>query len=91
MWGGVEGGTRVSDPLGADRRRPPHGAEGLREQGSSSGSSSTGGDRLPAEGVGGERRGRRGHPERRPRGGEVGSGPRAVPGRNGLRGARDGL
>ena len=34
---GVEGGTRVGDPLGADRRRPPHGAEGLREQGSSSG------------------------------------------------------
>ena len=27
MWGGVEGGTRVGDPLGADRR----------EQGSSSG------------------------------------------------------
>ena len=37
IWGGVEGGTRVGDPLGADRRRPPHGAEGLREQGSSSG------------------------------------------------------
>ena len=30
MWGGVEGGTRVGDPLGADRRRQPHGAEGLR-------------------------------------------------------------
>src|SRR6185369_12873576 len=29
MWGGVEGGTRV----GADRRRPPHGAEGLRQCG----------------------------------------------------------
>src|SRR6185295_6785679 len=26
MWGGVKGGTRVGDPLGADRRRPPHGA-----------------------------------------------------------------
>ena len=30
MWGGMEGGTRVGDPLGVDRRRPPHGAEGLR-------------------------------------------------------------
>src|SRR6185312_6900160 len=80
MWGGVEGGTRVGDPLGADRRRPPHGAEGLREQGSSSG-----GDRLPAEGVGCERRGRGGHPKYRPRGGEGGSGPHGVPGCNGLR------
>src|SRR6185437_10067343 len=25
--------TRVGDPLGADRRRPPHGAEGLRQCG----------------------------------------------------------
>jgi len=33
MWGGVEGGTRVGDPLGADRRRQPHGAEGLRQCG----------------------------------------------------------
>ena len=33
MWGGVEGGTRVGDPLGADRRRPPHGVEGLRQCG----------------------------------------------------------
>ena len=33
MWGGVEGGTRVGDPLSADRRRPPHGAEGLRQCG----------------------------------------------------------
>src|SRR6185295_18998426 len=33
MWGGVEGGTRVGDPLGADRRRPPHSAEGLRQCG----------------------------------------------------------
>ncbi|KAG2617041.1 hypothetical protein PVAP13_3NG178170 [Panicum virgatum] len=33
MWGGVEGGTRVGDPLGADRQRPPHGAEGLRQCG----------------------------------------------------------
>src|SRR6185312_15719563 len=33
MWGGVEGGTRVGDPLGADRRRPSHGAEGLRQCG----------------------------------------------------------
>ena len=31
--GGVEGGTRVGDPLGADRRCPPHGAEGLRQCG----------------------------------------------------------
>ena len=31
IWGDVEGGTRVGDPLGADRRRPPHGAEGLRQ------------------------------------------------------------
>ena len=28
---GVEGGTRVGDPLGADRRRQSHGAEGLRQ------------------------------------------------------------
>src|SRR6185312_5004790 len=28
IWGGVEGGTRVGDPLGADRRRPPRGAQG---------------------------------------------------------------
>ena len=33
MWGGVEGGTRVGDPLGADLQRPPHGAEGLRQCG----------------------------------------------------------
>ena len=33
MWGDVEGGTRVGDPLGADRRRPPHDAEGLRQCG----------------------------------------------------------
>ena len=33
MWGGVEGGTRVDDPLGADRQRPPHGSEGLRQCG----------------------------------------------------------
>src|SRR6185369_1221401 len=33
MWGGVEGGTRVGDPLGADRRRLPYGAEGLRQCG----------------------------------------------------------
>src|SRR6185312_2900578 len=33
VWGGVEGGTRVGDPLGADRRRQPHGAEGLRQCG----------------------------------------------------------
>ena len=31
IWGGVEGGTGVGDPLGADRRRQPHGAEGLRQ------------------------------------------------------------
>ena len=31
--GGVEGGTRVGDPLGADRRCQPHGAEGLRQRG----------------------------------------------------------
>ena len=29
--GGVEGSTRVGDPLGADRRRQSHGAEGLRQ------------------------------------------------------------
>ena len=29
IWGGVEGGTRVGDPLDADRRRQSHGAEGL--------------------------------------------------------------
>ena len=33
VWGGVEGGTRVGNPLGADRRRQPHGAEGLRQCG----------------------------------------------------------
>ena len=33
IWDGVEGGTRVGDPLGVDRRRPPHGAEGLRQCG----------------------------------------------------------
>ena len=31
--GGVERGTRVGDPLDADRRRPLHGAEGLRQCG----------------------------------------------------------
>ena len=31
--GGVEGGIRVGDPLGVDRRRQPHGAEGLRQRG----------------------------------------------------------
>ena len=31
IWGGVEGVTRVDDPLGADRRRKSHGAEGLRQ------------------------------------------------------------
>ena len=30
---GVERGTRVGDPLGADRRRQSHGAEGLRQSG----------------------------------------------------------
>ena len=30
---GVEGDTRVGDPLGADRRRHPHGAEGLHQCG----------------------------------------------------------
>jgi hypothetical protein len=29
----VEGGTRVGDPLDADRRRQSHGAEGLRQTG----------------------------------------------------------
>jgi hypothetical protein len=31
--GSVEGGTRVSDPLCADRQCQPHGAEGLRQRG----------------------------------------------------------
>src|SRR6185312_5711748 len=31
--GGVEEGTRVGDPHGADRRCQPHGAEGLRQRG----------------------------------------------------------
>jgi hypothetical protein len=31
--GGVEGETRVGDPLGADRRRQSHSAEGLRQSG----------------------------------------------------------
>ena len=30
---GVEGGTQVGDPLGADRRCQPHGAEVLRQRG----------------------------------------------------------
>ena len=29
----MERGTRVGDPLGADRRRQSHGAEGLRQSG----------------------------------------------------------
>ena len=33
VWGGVEGGTRVGDPLSADRRSQPHGAEGLLQRG----------------------------------------------------------
>ena len=33
VWGGVEGGIRVGDPLSADRRSQPHGAEGLRQRG----------------------------------------------------------
>ena len=33
IWGGVEGGTRVGDLLGADRWRQGHGAEGLRQCG----------------------------------------------------------
>ena len=33
IWGGVERGTRVDDPLGADRRRQPHGAERLHQCG----------------------------------------------------------
>jgi len=33
IWSGVEGGTRVGDPLSADRRCQPHGAEGLRQRG----------------------------------------------------------
>ena len=33
IWSGVERGTRVGDPLGADRRRQSHGAEGLRQSG----------------------------------------------------------
>jgi len=33
IWGGVEGDTRVADPLGADRRRQSHGAKGLCQSG----------------------------------------------------------
>ena len=33
VWGGVEGGTRVGDPLSAERWSQPHGAEGLRQRG----------------------------------------------------------
>ena len=33
VWGGVEGGTRVGDPLSADRRSQPYGAEGLCQRG----------------------------------------------------------